>query len=156
MRKLIGFVAALFILGTTAASATDWPPKQVSTKIGLVTFEAQRVIPKDFVDHPVVRFLIAKQKFDFDSETNVVYLPTDAKVATKLKMSPYSKEPIDTYRRGVEKILSQIGESLQFKKAQRGDHAALNRVVAAFDLLQSSMREALPQAKLYVGYPEPE
>jgi hypothetical protein len=156
MRKLIGLVAAIFSSSMTSARAAEWPQKQTSTEFGMVTFAAQRVIAREFADHPVLRLLIVKKKFDFDSETNVVYLPVDAKIATKLKMSPYAKEPIESYRQGISEVLSQIEETPVFREAQKGDNAALNKVAAAFDQLQSAMREALPRGELLAGYPDPE
>jgi hypothetical protein len=156
MRKLIGLVFSLLSLDATAGLAAEWPPKQISTRLGIVAFEAQRVIPREFGDHPVLRLLIGKKKFDFDSETNVVYLPADAKIATKLNMSPFAKEPIESYREGVGHILSQIERAPVFREAQKGDSAALDKVAAAFDQLRSSMREALPRGELLAGYPDPE
>ncbi|WP_157235182.1 hypothetical protein [Methylosinus sp. LW4] len=156
MRKLIGLVLALFASDATVGLAAEWPPKQISTRLGMVTFEAQRIIPREFGEHPVLRLLIGKKKFDFDSDTNVVYLPADAKIATKLNMSPFAKEPIDSYRQGIAEILSQIEGAAVFREAQKGDGAALDKVAAAFDELRSAMREALPRGELLAGYPDPE
>ncbi len=104
----------------------------------------------DFVDDPVVKFVIQRGSFDFASAQNTVFLPVSEEAARKLGISAYADRPLDSYLQGIRDAFAIKGNAPAFALAQEGDENAVKRVESAFAELCASMRGLL-RGKLFVA-----
>ena len=115
--------------------------------------EKFHVFPLPFQDENVMETLVSNGYFDFEADSDIIYLPINAFQAYVLERSPYGDPPIDTYCEGARKFIQDIETTETFGKAKNGDKDALKMIQNELLRLQKAMRDGLDTAKLYAAYP---
>jgi hypothetical protein len=114
-------------------------------------FQLHHILPKQFADHSVVRFLV--HRFNHNGIGNLIALSSDRGLANDLGSSPHTGGHLKTYHCGFGKFLRAVQQSQTFSDAQAGDTAALDRLSVDLNRFVAAAKYALANKHLFANTP---
>ncbi|MGY8666474.1 hypothetical protein Q3C01_29550 [Bradyrhizobium sp. UFLA05-109] len=114
-------------------------------------FHYHHILPKQFADHRVVRFL--SDLFNRDGVENLMALPSEQWVANDFGSSPHTGGHLQTYHNGFKGFLDRVGTSPEFGEARAGDAAARDQLSSKLKGLVAAAKYALANKHLLANTP---
>lgn len=114
-------------------------------------FPSHHVLPQNFADHPVVRFLA--DRFNIDAISNRMALPPSQWIAANLNSSPHTGGHLGTYYDGFRCYLNQVGRSSRFDATIGGDTRAREELISDVNGFVAAAKYALANGHLFANTP---
>jgi hypothetical protein len=103
---------------------------------------------------PLLQALSEQQLFDLHGPHNLLNLPVDRALATKLDLSPHPGGPLGGYSEGLQLQLRQLQQSPDGQATLRGDRAAAERMAVRVNELTDTLKTGLVNGDLHSNTPQ--
>ena len=118
-------------------------------------FQGHHVIEQGaYARSPLLQALSEQQLFDLHSPRNLLNLPADQALATKLDLSPHPGGPLGAYSDGLQLQLRRLQQSPDGQATLRGDRAAAERVATKVGELTDTLKTGLVNGDLHSNTPQ--
>ncbi|SCY42137.1 AHH domain-containing protein [Rhizobium sp. NFACC06-2] len=118
-------------------------------------FQSHHIIEQQAVGKSaLLEALIDQGLFKADDQANLINLPRERSVATKMNVSPHLGGPIKEYSMGLASQLAELENSPDGQLAMKGDKSAALRVAGEVNSLRNTMRAAIINGELFTNLPD--
>ena len=118
-------------------------------------FQGHHVIEQDaFTRSRLLQELSRQGLFDVDAARNMLNLPADRALATRLGVSSHPGGPLGDYSNGVRQQLNELQATPDGQAALRGDRAAAERVSVRVGELTDTLKTGLVNGDLVTNTPQ--